>query len=189
MKDGFWINYRTGQVFVIDEHERWIRDEANARMLGVPERVIARFYDFKPSVDRDRFLLFVMKTAPVMRVRGHGVTVTLEFWARFKSKPMNAVRLWAEKNAGPLTLLNICNLSRGTCVRVPYPDLHRYLCPKPRSIADLPPDERRRAKALLLGAGAGAAMRPGPDGKIVVQTENDGKQPICRVSESSRRGQ
>jgi len=37
------------------------------------------------------------------------------------------------------------------------------------SLADLPPDQRRRARILMLGAGAGAALRPDADGKIRVE--------------------
>ena len=171
MKEGYWINYRTKQVCEICEHEQWIRVEDNARLLGVPPRIIGRFHEFKPTGERDKFLLFLLKKVPLIRVRGHGDSVTFEFWARFKSGPLHAVRQWAEKNAGPLTMLNIVNLAKGAAVQVLYKDLHRWLRPKQKTLADLSPEERWRAKAFLLGVGAGAAMRPGPDGKIVIRTE------------------
>lgn len=127
MKEGYWINYRTGRTFEIHEHEQWIRAEGNAQRLGVPSRVIACFRDFKPTTDRDKFLLHVMKCAPVMRVRGHGDSVTFEFWARLKVKPLDAIRLWIEKNAGPWTLLNIVNLARQESAQLYYKDCHRTL--------------------------------------------------------------
>lgn len=171
MDEGYWINYRTQQVCEMCEHETWIRVEDNARLLGVPRRIIARFHEFKPVEDRDTFLLFLLKKVPLIRVRVHGDSVTFEFWARFKAGPLHAVRLWVEKKAGPLTMLNIVNFAKATHAHVLYEDFHRWLCPNQKSLADLSPEERWRAKALLLGGGAGAAMRPGPDGKIVIRTE------------------
>ena len=39
---------------------------------------------------------------------------------------------------------------------------------KKRRMVDLSPEERRRVKAMLLGAGAGYAMRPDADGVVRV---------------------
>jgi hypothetical protein len=125
MKKGYWMNYHTAEVFEIHEHERWIRAEGNAQRLGVPSRVVARFKTFRPATDRDDFLLFLMQKAPIMRVRGHGYSVTFEFWAKSAPKPLATVRRWAERNAGPLTLLNIVNLARGAGVQVLYKDFAR----------------------------------------------------------------
>jgi hypothetical protein len=123
MKEGYWINYRTGKVFKIHEHEQWIRDAANARKLGLSRQVIDGFCDFKPAVDRSRFLLFLMTKCPIMRVRGHGDDVTFEFRARSMARPMAAIRQWAGRNAGPMTLLNIVNLANMKRVHVLYKDL------------------------------------------------------------------
>jgi hypothetical protein len=121
MKEGYWINYRSGKVFEITEHEQWIRDEGNARALGIPPRVFARFRDFVSGTDRDMFLLFLMKSAPVMRVRGHGVTVTFEFWSRSNVRPMAAIRSWAKRNAGSANALNIVNLAALPMRSLPRP--------------------------------------------------------------------
>jgi len=49
------------------------------------------------------------------------------------------------------------------------------------SLADLPLEERRRIKAMMLGAGAGAALRPNDEGRIVVQCETEGEdEDECR---------
>ena len=82
MKEGYWLNYKTGQTVPIGykgDHERWIRGAGNARELGVPADIIRRFGEFTPCIDRDRFLTFVLRYAPVMRVRGHIDHVTFEF--------------------------------------------------------------------------------------------------------------
>lgn len=111
MKDGFWINYRTGKEFQIDEHESWIRRGSNAKKLGLPQRVIDAFDEFEPVKDRDKFLVFIMQHAPVMRVRGHGNYVTFEFASRRRNDPIDAIWSWGMSNAGPMTGMYIVNFA------------------------------------------------------------------------------
>jgi len=111
MKEGYWINYKTGKEFPIHEHEQWIRVPKNAKKLGVPKNVIALFNDFKPDRDRDKFLMFIMKHAPVMRVRGHGNYATFEYASRNRRDPMDAIWMWGQQNAGPFTGLYIVNFA------------------------------------------------------------------------------
>ena len=125
MQEGYWLNYRTGKVFEINEHETWIRQVDNARKLAVPEKLIKEFHKFSPVVDRDNFLLYLFRKAPIMRVRGHGASVSFEFWARFEAKPMRAIRLWAKKNAGPFLMLDITNHARKSNVQMLYQDFNR----------------------------------------------------------------
>ena len=111
MREGYWINYDSGKVFEVDEHEQWIRVSGNAQKLGVPKSVIAMFKNFTPVRDRDKFLLFVMQHAPVMRARGHGEYVTFEYSTRDRSGPMDAIWIWGKKNAGPYTQMSINNFA------------------------------------------------------------------------------
>jgi hypothetical protein len=111
MKQGWWINTRSGKAIVIDEHERWIRRPGNANKLGVPKRVQAEFKNFEPVKDRNEFLLYVMRKAPAMRVRGHGQFATFEYAQRNRRDAMDAIWLWGLKNAGPFTGLRIVNFS------------------------------------------------------------------------------
>jgi len=111
MREGLWINYKTGKTFPIHEHEQWLRGKGNAKKLGVPPKVISAFKKFKPGGDRDKFLLFVMKNAPVMRVRGHGQSVSFEYSSRNRHDPMDAIWMWGQRNAGPFTHLYIVNFA------------------------------------------------------------------------------
>lgn len=101
MKEGFWINYAADIVIEIDEHEQWLRRLGNTGRLGVSEEVQKAFSVFKPGVDRDRFLLFVIGHAPVMRVRGHGGYVTFEFASNSSKLPLTAIIKWCKRYAGP----------------------------------------------------------------------------------------
>lgn len=136
MKEGYWFNYETGKVFPINEHEVWIRQIDNARKLGLSERVIVGFRKFTPTTDRDKFLSHLFRVAPIMRVRGHGASVTFEFYARREIKPMEVIRRWAKKNAGPFLTLNIINHARPTNNQVLFKDFSRQFrvsSPRPAS--------------------------------------------------------
>lgn len=111
MREGYWINYERNKVFDITEHEDWIRSPGNAKKLGVPNSLIGMFGKFKPKKDRDKFLLFLMQNAPIMRVRGHGGMVTFEYSSRSKSDPIDSIFEFCKENAGPFTQLNIINFA------------------------------------------------------------------------------
>jgi hypothetical protein len=122
MKEGYWINYKNGKVFNIVEHETWLRRRGNAKKLGVPPNVIRAFSEFEPVRDRDKFLMFIMQHAPVMRVRGHGNYVSFEYASRDRSAPLEAIWDWAMDNAGPYTLLYIVNLVTKEKTQIYYQD-------------------------------------------------------------------
>ncbi len=122
MKDGYWINYKTGKSFPIDEHETWIRRRGNAKKLGVPEKVRRAFPEFKIVKDRTRFMMFLMQHAPIMRGRGHGNYMTFEYSSSSRQDPMDAIWLWGLKNAGPFTGLYIVNFATGEKTNIYWKD-------------------------------------------------------------------
>lgn len=122
MKEGFWINYKTGREFAVDEHERWLRRKGNAKKLGLPKKVVEAFGEFEPERERNKFLLFVLRHAPVMRVRGHGNRVAFEYASRNLKAPMDAIWLWGLDNAGPFTDLYIVNFASGEKTSILWKD-------------------------------------------------------------------
>ena len=120
MQEGYWINYENDdKVFEVREHELWLREAGNAKKLGVPPNVIKSFSKFIPVKDRDKFLLYVMNNAPIMRVRGHGSFVSFEYAVR-SLKPIDTIAMWATQNAGEFTTLNIINLATGENTSTSY---------------------------------------------------------------------
>ena len=88
MKEGFWIDSRTGDFREIDEHARWIRRPENGRLFGLPEEIIRALgetpWDFN-SAGRKAILLAAMEHG-LIRARGHGAHTTFEFtisWVRW----------------------------------------------------------------------------------------------------------
>ncbi|MEI7881868.1 MAG: hypothetical protein WCI95_13470, partial [bacterium] len=95
------------------DHEAIIRDPDNQIWLGLTPALIKAIRRFTPVQDRDALLLYIMKKSPLMRIRGHGSYVTFEFSSDGEYKPLDAIRKWAKKNAGPATVLNIVNFVSG----------------------------------------------------------------------------
>jgi hypothetical protein len=111
MREGYWINYRVGRVDLIDEHQLWVRRPGHAARLGIPQEAVAEFTRFDPATDRDEFLRFLMGRAPVMRVRGHGASVTFEFISTCGwQAPLDAIASFLADKAGPRLGLNIVDL-------------------------------------------------------------------------------
>ena len=109
MKSGFWGNYRTGELFLIDEHELWIRRPPNAIRLGIPVGIVTCFGEFAEREDRERFLRFLFANAPVMRFRGHGSSVCCEFSSDDWERPLTLVETWGRCHAGPFLFFRIVN--------------------------------------------------------------------------------
>ena len=120
MTEGYWINYSSGKIFSIHEHEQWIRDPKNAKSLGLSPILIKSFGKFKPERDRDKFLLFLMRQAPIMRVRGHGSYITFEFSSSSRQTVMDEILMFCKKNAGPYTTLYINNFTTKETVQMPF---------------------------------------------------------------------
>lgn len=110
MKSGFWGNYCQGIWHEIDEHEMWLRRSDNARKLGIPVAVIARFGEFP---DRQKLLPFVFAEAPVMRWRCHGESVTFEFCSTEWHLSLQLAEKWCSLFAGPflsVRMVNFCGM-------------------------------------------------------------------------------
>jgi hypothetical protein len=127
MKEGWWINTRTGKVFQIDEHERWLRRDNNADKLKISKGIQKSFSKFKPVKDRDEFLLYVMRKADAMRARGHGSYVTFEYHSRSKRDPMEAIWMWGLKNAGPMTGMYIVNFATNEKTSIRWSDFLKFM--------------------------------------------------------------
>jgi len=123
MREGFWINYKSGKAFFLEEHETWLRQPGNADKLGVSDALAHELFEkYEPVKDRDKMLTRLMHQAPVMRVRGHGNDTTFEFASHSKRDPLEAIADFAKKNLGPYSGLTIANLATGESNSLSYSD-------------------------------------------------------------------
>lgn len=84
-KDGYWMSFRSGVVVRIEEHQTDIRKPAIAARLGVSEKVRQQIATIPVRYGdedvRREVLLLVMRTASLIRIRGHGDHIAFQFWA------------------------------------------------------------------------------------------------------------
>jgi len=80
VKEGAWLNARTGAYRWIDEHTRWLQRGENAKTIGLPDSVIQRIkaipWDF--NGEGRRSILLLAMNGGLIRFRGHGSYVTFE---------------------------------------------------------------------------------------------------------------
>ena len=126
MKEGYWLNYHTDKEFCIGlrgDHLRWLTDQENVEALDIPKNLRAILSQPTASEQRDRFLLLVLRTEPVMRVRGHVESVTFEFSAEDETKPLAMVREFSEDRLGPQTVLRVVNHRKSTVRQIRVRDI------------------------------------------------------------------
>lgn len=123
---GLWVNYATQEIFEIDEHERYIRRDGNARKIGVPDYLISEFSEFEPVKDRDKFLLFIIDKSPLMRVREHGNYAAFEFSARKADKVFEMInKVGNYLGFGPFSGLYIVNHADNTSASLTWEDFKK----------------------------------------------------------------
>ena len=128
MREGYWINYRTNKEFPTEEHERWVREEKNAKKLGLSRAVIDKFVSFEPVKDRNELILYIVSNAPVMRVRGHGNYVTFEFSTRSRKRAaLDAIWTHLMGKAGPFTGMRIVNFATHDTIEMLYKDFEERM--------------------------------------------------------------
>lgn len=129
MKEGYWINYETESIFLIDEHEQWIRRDGNAHKLGISASTMrTAISQYTQFTDRNAFLTYLMRHAPIMRVRGHVDMVTFEFHSEGSELPIRTISKFGEDYLGPHSVLNIFNFASNTTWRGQLSDLAKACC-------------------------------------------------------------
>ena len=135
MKEGAWINARTGKFSWITEHASWIKNRANAESIGVPSTVSDKIATMDADFDgegRAEILATVMK-AGFIRMRGHGSFWTFEF--TMESEPA----LWScleflTNFAGPYTSCRFNNLRTGETIDMPFQDFAKEMEASPERV-------------------------------------------------------
>jgi hypothetical protein len=128
MKEGTWIEARTGKFWWVDEHCRFAMRPADQDQMGLPTYVREQLVGLNPmgsGPDREKILIIVMK-AGYIRFRGHGQQLTCEF---FGDTYRN---LWAcfeflQKMAGPMSHCVINNLKTNEQIALSFQELEQRM--------------------------------------------------------------
>ncbi len=112
MKEGWWLSAKTGRYYEIYEHAHWISEPANSKKVGLSASAINRIVRMNPQVDRVRILKIAMNEG-LVRVRGHGVSVSFEFTVPTALALKAIVRFGRKVGIGELTHIYFANLRTG----------------------------------------------------------------------------
>ena len=123
MREGAWINAKTGDYVWIDDHARWLRRNPDqAAQLGLPEDIIAELgeigWDITPLAERV-IVLFKAMDAGFIRARGHGAYVTFEFSIPWADAVRGARRFMME-NFGPSMACRFNSLTTNQTIEFHY---------------------------------------------------------------------
>lgn len=113
MTEGYFINLATGKVYPVKDHELAVRRKEFAKKLGIPDAVFAQFGKFAPVEDRKDFLVWLLSTVPIIRVRGYGVWVGIQWGCGSDKHALQAIHRWGKKVCGPCLMLRMLNLKTG----------------------------------------------------------------------------
>ena len=129
MKEGAWINARTGKSEWIDEHALYaLRGGPMIDSLGLPRRVWEDIQQYTPDFSgpgRESILITVMN-AGFIRMRGHGQSWSFEFTINTRDALM-AIQEFLDKYAGPYTHLVINNLRTKEQISMNYNEFTLYM--------------------------------------------------------------
>lgn len=123
MKEGAWINARTGEYWWVSEHSQFVQSPANQQTMGLSEATRQKLVGIGPvnvgaGEKRNEVLIAVMQ-AGFIRFRGHGASLTCEFWGD-KNRNLWACYSFLEKVAGPMSYCVLNNLKTKEQISLPF---------------------------------------------------------------------
>ena len=80
MGDGYWLNPKINQHWLVSRHETWILDPQNARLSGIPEQDLQRLRTLNPIRSMDEIRMAGVK-AGLVRIRSHKNHISVQFAA------------------------------------------------------------------------------------------------------------
>lgn len=114
MKEGYWINAKTGAFHLVDEHRYWILRVDNAALLGLGKEGLREINSVRGrhTAEGRRAILLRVMDEGMVRARGHGDHLTLEFILPAETA-LQGCRAFLESVAGGSLGLKIHDLARG----------------------------------------------------------------------------
>ena len=128
LREGAWINSKTGRWCFIDEHSDWAKRPGNLESIGLADSVRERIKD----IDNDRFgenrkrILLAVMSGGGVRLRGHGDWLAIEYTVD-TAAALLACRDVLSKMAGEYTLCRFNNLAKAESLEVFYGDYLQHI--------------------------------------------------------------
>jgi len=122
VREGYWVNLRTGQWFEIDDHAAWVRRFDCACRAGLSDEAARRIgampYRHLDGPERHA-ILYAAMACGLVRIRGHVDHVTLESTFPLQEL-LPALAAFMARHFGPFTVVKLNRLPHGPFVAHPY---------------------------------------------------------------------
>lgn len=120
---GLWVNYATGEIWEVGEHQTFLFSGDNRIKMGVPDWLWNKIGGKDDPDKRLAVLLQIIAGAPLVRVRQHGTLCSFEFSDPDSSQPLEAIAKAAEfLGLGNFSDLLIINFFTREEIYVKYKD-------------------------------------------------------------------
>jgi hypothetical protein len=113
MTEGYFIRIDNNRVFPVRDHEIDVRNKEFSRKLGITDAVFSQFGKYTPVEDRKEFLFWLLGHSGLIRVRGYGVWVSIQYSSTSNKQALQAIHRWGKKVCGPCLMLRITNIKSG----------------------------------------------------------------------------
>ena len=137
MKEGAWINTRTGEYWWVDEHSKFVQQPANQRAMGLSAATLQKLAEIGPdssgSGEKRNAILITVMQAGFIRFRGHGVSLTCEFWGD-KNRNLWACYSFLEQVAGPVSYCVLNNLKTNEQISLPFEEFQKRMQSDPDGV-------------------------------------------------------
>lgn len=120
---GLWVNYATGEIWEVNEHQTFLFSGDNRVKMGVPNWLWDKIEGKDDPDKRLAVLLQIIAGAPLIRVRQHGTLCSFEFSDPDSAQPLKAIAKAAEfLGLGNFSDLLIINFFTREEIYVKYKD-------------------------------------------------------------------
>lgn len=136
MKEGAWINIRSGKFAWVSEHSKDAKNTEFANAIGIPEHVQQKIaeipYNFQPGPRRDEIVRAVCD-AGFIRMRGHRSYWTFEY-TRPGESTLWAIYQFLAEHAGPFTTVRVNDLRDDQGREMSFQDFEREMKDDPANV-------------------------------------------------------
>jgi hypothetical protein len=129
VKDGAWINSKSGQYWWVDEHCMFASRPADADKMGLPQHVREQLAKLNTGQgfgpDREAAIIAICK-AGYIRFRGHGAQLTCEFWGDTYPN-LWACYMFLKEQAGAFSHCVLNNLKTNEQIGLQFQDFEKRM--------------------------------------------------------------
>ncbi len=129
MGNGYWLDPRQQQSYLVTRHELWVLDRENAERAGIPSEIYEHLVTLDPVRHQDEIRLAAIRCG-LIRIRDHGNSISVQFSAdptQVSAYLQSVFQLLRDVGTHRFSDLRIDNFANQESVRISLEDLGQQL--------------------------------------------------------------